>query len=328
LTPDELALRTLNAEDFGALADLFESCFGIRVGSDYFHWKYRENPAGSAVAFVADAGDRLAAFYGVIPEPWMVGTDEVRVFQSMDTMTHPDFQRRGLFVRLAELTYDQVRAQTGACDLVGIPGPTSLPGFTRKLGWREIFQFDLLTAPAVLIRALGRGRRGRITVETVDHPDERVHMVLRHAQNPGGKAAPRLEGDFFDWRVFGQSPKRLRVALATAPDGPVAVCVYGLTSRRTTLISFVTGRSDVPPRVWFPPLMRFAARHGTVLYTWRPQMPELGRLFRSMGFRSNPLMPATLRQPLSFIVRSDSWRVSGADWADAGSFSLQPLMQD
>jgi hypothetical protein len=124
----------------------------------------------------------------------------------MDTMTHPDFQRRGLFVRLAELTYDEVCASTGRCDLVGIPGATSLPGFTRKLGWSEIHRFNLLTAPALLVRATPRSPGRDVSIETIDQLDERVRELLLAVRELAGDAWPRLAGTFFDWRVFGHSP--------------------------------------------------------------------------------------------------------------------------
>src|SRR5262249_28739898 len=129
MTTDDLLIRPVTPGDSQALVELFEACFDARESAEYFAWKYHENPAGEAIGFLAGAGGKLAAFYGVIPEPWSVGGGEATVYQSMDTMTHPEFQRRGLFVRLAELTYEEVRRRTGRCDLVGIPGPTALPGF-------------------------------------------------------------------------------------------------------------------------------------------------------------------------------------------------------
>ena len=128
--------------------------------------------------------------------------------------------------------------------------------------------------------------------------------------------------------MFGYSPKRLQVALASRGSQPVAVCVYGLTSARTTLISYLAGAADASPREWFSPLLRYVARHGTILYTWRPQRHELGQLYHSFGFRRSRLGPASLRQPVPMIARSDSGEVNGIRWTDADQFDLQPLMQD
>lgn len=324
-------MRPVEANDAPALAELFEACFGTRVSTEYFAWKYYENPAGEVSGFVADAGERLAAFYGVIPEPWTVGGAEATIFQSMDTMTHPGFRRRGLFVRLAELAYEDTRRRTGRCDLVGLPGPKSLPGLTDRLGWTKIHDFDVLTVPTLAVRAWPRRGDRAIAVECVDGPDERIHRILDAAPEPEAGAWPRLEGAFFDWRVFGHSPKRFRVALASSGGEPVALCVYTDHSSRATQISYVLGLESDKAHEWFPPLLRFAAKRGVGLYTWRPQRQRLEALYRSMGFRANPLVSSvwkSLPRRSPFTVRSDTGVVNGMVWADPQLYDFQPLMQD
>jgi len=324
----DVLVRHVRPSDSPALVELFEAAFDARLAPDHFTWKYYENPAGEAVGFVADAGDRLAAFYGVIPEWWSVGGADVVVFQSMDTMTHPEFQRRGLFVRLAERTYEEVRDRTGRCDLVGIPGPTSLPGFTGKLGWGEIHDFDVLTAPALAVRAWPRRGDRKVTVEPIERPDGRIHRILEEAPEPEGDAWPRLSGEFFDWRVFGRSPKQFRVALASRGDRPIALCVYSGNSRRATLVAYMAGIQGEEGSGWLPPLLRFVARSGAVLYTWRPQRERLAALYRSMGFRVYPLARGSLPRQVPMIVRSDTGVVNGVSWDDPQLYDLQPLMQD
>jgi GNAT superfamily N-acetyltransferase len=328
VTKDEVYVRPVEANDSSALVELFKACFGTTLPTEYFAWKYHENPAGEVSGFVADAGERLAAFYGVIPEPWTVGGENTTVFQSMDTMTHPDFRRRGLFVRLADLTYEDVRRRTGHCNLVGIPGPASLPGFTGKLGWMRIHDFDVLTVPALVARAWPKRGDRAVTVECIDEPDERIHRILNAASKPEGDAWPRLEGEFFDWRVFGRSPKRFRIALALSGGQPIAFCVYTDNSPRARQVSYVLGIERDRAHEWFPPLLRFVARHGVLLYTWRPQPPRLAALYRSMGFRSNPMVRGSLSRRSPFIVRSDTGLVNGMDWADPQIYDIQPLMQD
>lgn len=321
-------MRPVTVDDSADLVDLFAACFGTHPSAEYFKWKYYDNPAGDVIGFVAEGGGGLAGFYGVIPEPWMVGGAATTVHQSMDTMTHPDFRRRGLFVRLAELTYEEVRARTGRCDLIGIPGPTSLPGFTGRLGWTQIHEFDVITVATPLVRAWPiRGDR-EVGVERIEKPDERIQAVLDNAPEPRGDAWPRLSGEFFDWRVFGLSPKRFRVALASRGGRPIALCVYTHDSPRATMISYAIGLRGEEPGKWLPPLLRFVARQGVILYTWRPQRGGLADLYRSMGFRAYPLARRSLPRRVPLIVRSDADLVNGLPWADARSYDLQPLAQD
>ncbi|HTN24536.1 MAG TPA: GNAT family N-acetyltransferase [Solirubrobacteraceae bacterium] len=321
------ALRPVREDDVDALATLFRACFGMQVTSSYFHWKYWENPCGPVTGFVADAGDRLGGFYGVIPEPWSVGGVDVLVHQSMDTMTHPDFRRRGLFVAMAERTYDAIGERLGDTVLVGIPGPESLPGFTSRLGWTVVHNFELIGLPAARM-ALTRTPKG-LTTETVRGHDERVEAVLAATPHVA-PAWPRLTGTFFDWRVHGMSPKRFAVALALERDEPVGVCVYCRSGPRSTLIAHLAGVEGHPLARWARPALRHAAAQagGAVLYAWRPRGAELASVYSSLGFRANRLGRGPLRETRPLIARSDSGSVAGIDWTAADSFDVQALMQD
>lgn len=326
---EDLEIRPRRREDNARLGDLFAACFGTVLGPEYFDWKYDLNPAGEAIGFVADAGDRLAASYGVIPEPWRVGAEDTTVYQSMDSMTHPDFQRRGLFVRLANETYDEVRRRTGDCVLVGIPGPNSYPALTGKLAWTEAHRFEPLVVPAAVAGRRWSRRRGDLHVEAVTQPDERLASVLARSPEPRGDAWPLLTGRFFDWRVFGRSPKQLRAALVSLDGAPVAAAVYGLTGPRTTLVSYVACIDGADDSDWLGPLIRFIAKdRGGVLFTWAPTDEASLARYRRAGFRRNRLQrgPLSLRWP--FCVRNDSGVVNGVPWGTSTRFDLQPLTHD
>src|SRR5690242_16349933 len=116
-------VSTTNLMRFSEMAEL---SLGLKTSDKYFQWKYLDNPAGEVVAFEALHEGRPAAFYGVIPEFYTVKGERVKVYQSMDTMTHPDYQRRGLFTKLANMTYNYLVEKDGGVNLVGIPGSNSL----------------------------------------------------------------------------------------------------------------------------------------------------------------------------------------------------------
>jgi len=58
---------------------------------------------------------------------------------SLNTATDPDYQGKGLFTRLASMTYDLGAAEGFSC-VFGVANANSTPGFIRKLGF-------LLVAP-------------------------------------------------------------------------------------------------------------------------------------------------------------------------------------
>jgi GNAT superfamily N-acetyltransferase len=113
------------------------AAFGTAVPLAFFEWKYRDNPAGPFIGFVAqnETGE-IGAYYGAIPEQYSIEGNCRTIYQSCDTMTHPDHRRRGLFQLLATHCYDYLR-QRGDLFIIGFGGDMSTPGFL-KMGWKEV----------------------------------------------------------------------------------------------------------------------------------------------------------------------------------------------
>lgn len=124
---------------YAEYARLFADCFpGVgKFNRDYLDWLYRCNPDGQVVGFDARDGDRLAAHYVCIPARAKIGSEEVPVLLSLNTATHPEYQGKGLFTKLAELTY-AAGAKLGYDSVYGVANANSTPGFTRKLGFQLV----------------------------------------------------------------------------------------------------------------------------------------------------------------------------------------------
>ena len=133
----------VTADALGAYERLFRACFPVASTLDtaYLEWLYTRNPAGSGVGFDAWEGDALAAHYACIPAQAVVNGRECRVLLSLNTATHPDFQGKGLFTRLAELTYGNA-GERGFDAVYGIANANSTPGFLRKLGFTLVSPLD------------------------------------------------------------------------------------------------------------------------------------------------------------------------------------------
>lgn len=118
---------------------LFAACFpGVdKFDPAYLAWLYAANPDGPAVGMDAWDGDRLAAHYVCIPARAWVEGREVMVLLSLNTATHPDYQGKGLFTRLAAATFE-AGAAAGFDGVYGVANANSTPGFVRKLGFQLV----------------------------------------------------------------------------------------------------------------------------------------------------------------------------------------------
>ncbi|MDF4002846.1 GNAT family N-acetyltransferase [Luteibacter sp. PPL552] len=124
-------------------AALFSACFpgATHLNEIYLRWLYCANPEGDVVGFDAIEGDRIAAHYACIPVAMEVMGTKARGLLSLNTATHPEFQGKGLFTKLASRTYD-LGAELGYEGIYGIANGNSTPGFTRKLGFTLISPLD------------------------------------------------------------------------------------------------------------------------------------------------------------------------------------------
>ena len=118
---------------------LFTACFPgtDKFTPDYLTWLYAANPDGPAVGMDAWDGERLAAHYVCIPARAWVEGHEVLVLLSLNTATHPDYQGKGLFTKLAAATFE-AGAAAGFDGVYGVANANSTPGFVRKLGFQLV----------------------------------------------------------------------------------------------------------------------------------------------------------------------------------------------
>ena len=134
----------VEAAEIDAMHTLLEAAFGPLgyLDSRFLAWCYADNPAGGVVGTNAWAGDRIAAHYATVPLRARLFGREVRGVLSLHTGTHPDFQKRGLFRRLAETTYEEALRQ-GYDFVVGVANAASTPGFVEHLGFQLVAPLDV-----------------------------------------------------------------------------------------------------------------------------------------------------------------------------------------
>lgn len=263
----ELTPSRFEDGELRSYAALFAACFpGARhLDETYLRWLYRENPAGTVVGFDAWEDGRLAAHYVCVPASVRLGGTPRRALLSLNTATHPDFQGKGLFTRLAEATYAR-GAEAGYDVVYGVANANSTPGFVRKLGfhlvtpldswigvgrlrgidWTAVEEADFarewpapelgwrLRNPASPVRSLGLPHGSTGFLAATGKPG-----ISAWAELPGDRAPEARGRDRLGARVFlGRLPGRAgtRGAYMKIPDrlrpSPLNLIVRGLSENR------------------------------------------------------------------------------------------------
>jgi len=132
---DYIVVR-LDKDRLPDLAQLYKAVYGTYPGAGYFSRKYDTAYTGvNYVGFIAYNRQGVpVAYYGVIPCLIQYGTERMLSAQSADTMTHPGFRYKGMFVELSNRTFDLCR-DLGISLIFGFPNQNSYHGAIYKLGW-------------------------------------------------------------------------------------------------------------------------------------------------------------------------------------------------
>ncbi|MAW84771.1 MAG: hypothetical protein CL832_10335 [Crocinitomicaceae bacterium] len=126
---------------------LFRVVFNANVSLNEIKNKH-ENCHGHEkyIGYIAYDSETLepAAYYSVYPGHLKYLNKIILVAQSGDTMTNPKYQKKGLFVKLANLTFDLCN-NIGIEIITGIPNNNSSHGFLKYLDFIEQSRFKYLS---------------------------------------------------------------------------------------------------------------------------------------------------------------------------------------
>jgi hypothetical protein len=144
----EYQARRLNRHSLKDLTRLYSEVYGVSVREDYFQKKYDTAYTGVEYAgFIAYNNDNLPiAYYGVIPCFIQYDGGAMLGAQSADTMTHPRYRFKGMFVELSVLTFSLCR-ELGIRLVFGFPNQNSYHGAVNKLGWQMIDRMECFLIP-------------------------------------------------------------------------------------------------------------------------------------------------------------------------------------
>jgi hypothetical protein len=317
--------------DFSELVDLYNLCFNKSIELSYFSWKFINNPAGRARGFVAKHDGNIAGFYGIIPEKYLVGGKSKIIYQSMDTMTHPKYQRMGLFTKLANLTYQDLINETGEAFIVGFPGLTSYPGFVGKLGWIDIQQikFLFLNKFAFLILTFFEKTEQLKALDFVGF--DNLFLNFFNQKEDSQKPIQQTHSlSFLNWRCFTKFTPEFRGVYFTKNNIVLGYVIYRFEDDKKCFIQFVDSlRNDLYGLI-ISNFCRyiFSVKNVKFVFCFTPTDPHLQTGYKNNCFLYNPFKkgPFSYRPPL--IVYSNKETIDGISFKHYENFNIQGIVRD
>jgi GNAT superfamily N-acetyltransferase len=134
-----MSYKILPVLDNASLLDyenLFKKSFpgNKKLNVEYLDWIYNQNPHGKVIGYDAIFEDKLAAHYAIIPRIYKFNGQKILSALSLNTATHPNHQRKGLFSKLAKQTYETAENR-GIKFVLGVANQNSIFVFEKKLGF-------------------------------------------------------------------------------------------------------------------------------------------------------------------------------------------------
>jgi hypothetical protein len=287
----------------------------------FWQWKHVTNYFGPSFARVASDDDGeligMRAFM-----QWQLKSDDqvIRAVRAVDTATHPDCRRMGIFSNLTKRVIDDVTAD--GVDLVfNTPNNDVLPGYL-KLGWQHItivhpmvkvlnysaFTLGMLrnklgrpTGPKHDASAFFRDEPTPVTklLEQQSSVQQLIHRNERTWQ-PSASIRTQRSGDYFRWR-YAQHPTIPYWAAYLEQNGELEACAIFRTNTRFGLKEVVLCELLLaqPRHELVAQLLNEVCTsvRADYLITFFPESSFQRGSLEKLGFRAVP------RQGMNFAVR-------------------------
>jgi len=311
-----LGVRPANGGDVAQILEVLRLALGepvlLRRTEALWDWKHQSNPFGESLILVAESEGRIVGVRALMR--WELKTptgSTLKCLRPVDTATHPDFARRGVF---KELTMSAIEiARSEGVDLVfNTPNSKSRPGYL-KMGWTDVGPIGVLVRPR-LGRALKPNGSGPPTIAEAAPQLDPLEGVAPVAidREPRGLRTPR-EPKYVSWR-FTQHPTA-RYGWLSDGKGSGLVARVGVRMMRTELvISDLIGVTEAS-------VVRRAAAQAMTRYLagwFSRRTPErraaiLGGMIPVPGLRTLNLVALPISELDFDVFDLDSWDLSTSD---------------
>lgn len=227
----ELSIRRATDADLPEILDVATRALGwdpTDPNESFFRWKHLDNPAGRSPMWVAidDTTGSVAGFRTMMRWRYTTTAGEVvEAVRAVDTATHPEHQRRGVFRLLTTRCVDELTAD-GVGFVFNTPNEKSRPGYLR-MGWVDAGRLPVRVAVRG-VGALPRLARARTAARKWSEPlaagapiADVADDLAAAATSADGLATVR-SADHLRWR-YGFEPLHYRVVQTDAAAAVVRV---------------------------------------------------------------------------------------------------------
>jgi len=285
---------------------------------EFFQWKHQANPFGNSYSLAARHSESNKAAGLRMFQRWTLRLEgqEMNAVRAVDTSTHPDHQRKGIFTALTRAALKEMTDE--GVDLVfNTPNKNSLPGYL-KMGW------ELVAQVPVQGKFLGTNPpetsgQGDSLDELLKNHTPRALEELLDGTTVANKIQITKDLAYLRWRYTEHPTIDYRFAVRETAGVPTALLVwcetkrYGL--REFVLCELFANSVDSGSSLLAEALRGSPCHYAAAVFLHNPVAESVTR---QHGFRTLPLKTIELTvNPLSEkgqkAVNQELWSFSAGD---------------
>jgi predicted N-acetyltransferase YhbS len=332
---NQCRIRQATPDDLPAIRALFRMCFGFEQPQFHFRSKFFQASVGTSIVMIAEQDGRLIGHYALWGIPLRLGFELIAGAQSVDTMTHPEYRRRGVLVRLATAAMD-IAVRRGIEVVYGFPNEGSLTASVRRLNWHQVGNVQTFMRP---LRPEGMRRipkhlhvptrmalRVWPTASTAGYDicdarpsDGAIALLLQNRAPADGACQTERSPQWYDWRFSHSFGRDYRWLTLESGGGPAAFAVWGRdTSNGNGLLADVVAVDDNAYAAAVAAVIDRARQANCAAVGTMTTRPEILRALRANGFRRHGNLPFKVRALTGRVLganiyQPEAWRLLGAD---------------
>jgi GNAT superfamily N-acetyltransferase len=326
-------VRPYEEQDEPGVLDLLTASLGEGPAGgrapEFFRWKHEDSPFGRSLMFVAEADGRIVGLRAFMRWEFRSGESTLHAVRAVDTATHPDYQRLGIF---SALTREALNSLDGVDFVFNTPNEKSLPGYL-KLGWSVVEEIPISLRVRRPLRFIGRLRGSRGSADqALDRPSvqaevgeavlqDELSALLDEAAAPDLRLSTDRHLAYLRWRYSSAPFLDYRVVSEERAGRVVGLAIFRVRPRgrlwESTIAEVIVAPGDASAaRSLFRKVV--AASHVDHLTCSFPRSSDAARAARRCGFLPTPGGMTFVVKPLRSEVDPDptayrSWALSLGD---------------
>lgn len=181
--------------------ELYKTAFKDYMDENVFMQRYFDNPYDDVCMCLAIDQGKIVANYSASPRRALLNHRIIKCAQSLNTVTHPLYFGKGLFVQLAELLYENLERK-GYKFIYGFPNNLSNRTFNSKLHWKTIYEVPTLELDITNLKRTP-SRNDKIIYSSKIADD-----ISKKRLNYSGKYEIYKDSSYLKWRYMNSIDKK------------------------------------------------------------------------------------------------------------------------